>query len=265
MLEQQRRDYLKAMGIPVWIPRRELPFAAPSRLLPAEQAVTEARESQDNMALATRLHGQASAMAVLDDLVPPRKPQASARPADVESDHQPVPATTTTSPSLSAEPPVTNAKSDTDIGVGAVVPVVDMTPPRFALHFVLTGPVLWVCDDPVSLLALRQFAHRVAMAMQHSPETLSPIAFNWPFIDNPREDQSTPVARQALAAQWSFFQHHGAAAVVGFGEQAVRWVKPLCQQQQVFEESVAAVMTDADHKRTLWLALRSWSFETSGE
>ena len=277
MQEQQRRDYLQAMGIPVWIPRRELPFAAPSRLLSAEQAAAEARESQDNMALAARLHGQASAMAALDDLVPPRDshhaasgpsshPDASSRPGSADSG----------APSLSVSPSETSVKADSNAvnrsasqssatEVAETVPVVDMTPPRFELHCVLTGPVLWMCDDQMALPSLRQFAARVAMAMKYPPETLSPVTFHWPFIDNPREDQSAPVARQALAAQWSFFQHHGARALVGFGEKAVTWAQPLCQQHHVVAESVMSVMSDASQKRQLWLSLRSWAFESPGE
>ena len=290
MQEQLRRDYLQAMGIPVLVPRRELPFAAPSRLLDAERTAAAERESSDSLALTARLHGKASAMAVLDDLVPPprdhgqHQSEANQRSESAFSDSlsltkpevgQPFVASSATplsgetvrggvnlSPKVAedvtlklveaAEPP-----NDT--------PLVDLTPPRFELHFVLTGAVLWVCDEPADFPALRQFAGRVAMAMKYPQETLAPVSFQWPFIENPREDQSIAVARQALTAQWSFFEHHGAKALVGFGHHVCLWAEPLCGSSHIVEASVSRVMSDAELKRALWLRLRSWSLGASGD
>lgn len=260
MREQQRRDYLAAMGIPVWVPRRELPFAAPSRLLPAEEAAREAQQNTDDLARSARLHGQASAMAALEEVThvhPSRMPEPQVpAPVDTSNVAEPIPAST-----VETVTPASPVTSEAAIAPAAV----DLTPPRFELHFVVTGAIVWVVDDASALNLLSGFADRVAVAMQYPRATLRPVLFRWPFIENPKEDQSRAVARQALAAQWSFFEHHGGKALVGFGPAAQQWAAPLSEHQMVFEEPLAAVLASASHKRQLWSGLRQWDLASAGE
>lgn len=261
MREQQRRDYLAAMGIPVWVPRRELPFAAPSRLLPAEEAACAAREADDGLALASRLQGQASAMAALETATQVKAHAPPATPAmsgAAEATAKPV-ATVDATPAPALVPPPPVPVSDQPL------PVVDLSPPRFELHFVVTGAVVWVTDDLSALNLLSRFADRVAMSMGYPRATLRPVTFRWPFIDNPREDQSASVARQALSAQWSFFEHHGGQVLVGFGTHSQRWLTPLTEQNQTFAEPLERVLSTAELKKQLWLSLRRWIPTSAGE
>ena len=260
MREQQRREYLAAMGIPVWVPRQELPFAAPSRLLPAEEEARVARQNTDDLALSARLHGQVSAMAALEEVThvhASRTPEvAPPKPAHVPEVAEQDPAANVESVTVAPESP----------SEAALVSVeADQTTPRFELHFVVTGAVVWVVDDQSALDLLSRFADRVALAMQYPRATLRPVMFRWPFIENPKEDQRAAVARQALSAQWSFFEHHGGKALVGFGASAQYWAAPLSERHTVFSESLETVLATARLKRQLWLNLRHWDFTPAGE
>lgn len=282
MQEQERRAYLQAMGISVWIPRYELPFAAPSVLLKAETEAHEQRAAADEFSIQSRLQGHAqvaaalagmgNALAVTSERALPASPQAPAqKPPHITSQRVTSDARQGVS---SAEGTLVETSPAGAIPVEAVsaettptetMPVVDMTPPRFELHFVLTGHVVWVCDQAADAARLAFFTARVATAMKYPQATLRPVCFRWPFIENPREDQSVAVARQALSAQWAFFEHHGGQALVAFGPHAEQWGRSLTARHRLFGQGLDAVLNSADLKRDLWVQLQDWHPTVSGE
>tara|TARA_R110001583_G_scaffold60438_3_gene179541 strand:- start:11 stop:832 length:822 start_codon:yes stop_codon:yes gene_type:complete len=260
MREAVRCQYLHAMGIPIWVPRHELPNAAPSQLLPwlGEQGGPHGSElptghlpnyhhaedhSPGGHFAAELLQHRGTSTAIAET-----RGNAPAVPANVLARN---PATA----SLKV-PPVEPARTPSAPLPSEAVTVVDLTPPRFELHFVaMGGGAIWVCDGREQLQAMQAFALRVAAGMGWNQERGEPLSFRWPFIEHGKEDQSAAVAEQALRAQWQFFVHHGGRFVIGFGPRSGQWLTriqvPGCYQ----DGDVFSVMNSAEQKKQLWLAL----------
>lgn len=253
MLETARRQYLQAMGISLWLPRQELAHAAPSRLLPLAGAIHSGPD-EERLAIAAAV-AQHHASALLQAREPDDafvnnvgSETKSPRPAPesgiiVRSEPQPLLAT-------GAVMAVTSEATGHD--AQSHVPA-DLTPPRFELCFVrVGGSGVWVCDRRDEVADIQQLALRVAAVMgipQLQPEMLG---FRWPFIDNDREDQSTPVALQALKAQWQYLRSQNCEYVVALGVDATRWLAQASIPGFMVSVTVAEVLASADHKRSLW-------------
>ncbi|WP_221801776.1 hypothetical protein [Oceanobacter mangrovi] len=247
MREVVRQQYLRAMGIPVWIPRQSLPNAAASQLQPF-------LENDDS------LHGSGELPAGhLPDFRHAEDRHVGGHMVAQLLDHgQQNHAGLQTAAKVEAPAVAESDKPVTNTNPLPIDEPVDLTPPRFELHFVKFGDELvWVCDDFNELGNLLAFAPRVCAAMGWEVLRSEPVMFRWPFIEHAREDQGAAVAEQALRAQWSYFAHHGARQVIGFGEQSQRWLRRIETPGCYMSESVSAVMADGRLKKQLWLQLVS--------
>jgi hypothetical protein len=134
---------------------------------------------------------------------------------------------------------------------------IDLTPPRFELHFTRVGRRgVWVCDDADQLALLEGFARRVAMAMAmpFDPSLRIP-SFRWPFIEQGREDQSSAVAKQALVAQWQFLRTQGVSYVISFGPNAKDWLTRVEAKGYLTDQPLGSWIQQPGSKRALWLRL----------
>ena len=237
MLEQQRLDYLQAMGIVQWMPRQPLPGAPAPRWLPV-QAAHAPHPHQISSGEGHIVHPMAAEL--LHDKAPPeaRQEQPSVRPGVAD-----LPAADPGDATVAAEIPVQAA---------------DLTPPRFELHFLRVSRCgVWVCDDAAQAEAMQAFAWRVMMAMTDHTGFMQPLLrFRWPFIESAHDDQSQPVALQALSAQWRFFTEQGAAYAVCFGEDSQTWLSRVGVKPVYHSAAVTGVMQSAADKRLLWQALK---------
>lgn len=253
MLEQQRIDYLSAMGITQWMPRAALPHAPAPRWLPnVEQAVSAkaptlqqpSRGANAPVAAADLLSGFAAKAKTAT--AEPVKTILVSSSADqvVTSDNQ--------SYVVVSDSEVENLSVDSQT-------VSANTPPRFQLHFLrVSGGGIWICDQSVAPEHLRRFAHRVLKGMQQPMDLLPvPVKFNWPFIESKHDDQSEPVALQALNAQWRFFADQGVSYILTFGDDSRRWLARIGVQSHYHHPQFTDMLSNASDKRQLWQALRT--------
>ena len=134
----------------------------------------------------------------------------------------------------------------------------DMRPPRFVLEFIpISRQGLWVIDASQSIQDVQQFAYRVLKGMGAAPDFMSqPINFSWPFIESSHQDQSRPVALQALQAQWQFFQSQGTRYIITLGAEAQQWMASVEANSHFHVADMSILQSDAQLKRQLWLCLR---------
>lgn len=268
MLEQRRVDYLKAMGITLWMPRKALPHAKESRWLPEnnderhEHIAINSTGVSSRPAAAADLLRAGQPMHKHEDSVPEVKAAHSvlsetassvsaSQSEDVETGTPQKPAAQNSEPqnsgTLVAESPSVS-----------LAPVHDMRPPRFVLEFIpISRQGLWVIDASQSIQDVQQFAYRVLKGMGAAPDFMSqPINFSWPFIESSHQDQSRPVALQALQAQWQFFQSQGTRYIITLGAEAQQWMASVEANSHFHVADMSILQSDAQLKRQLWLCLR---------
>jgi len=281
MLEQRRVDYLKAMGIGVWVPREALPHAPEPRWLPEAAA----NERHETIEVVGREHARPVAAA---DLLRAGQPSdgatASGQPANnatstAAAANQPLREPQRQEPKSHAQgnqafggsalntesarpnqPPQVAAvgTQPADQSSAAEGDRVDLTPPRFHLCFLpVSEKGLWVVDANQSLESIQPFIYRVLVGLGESPGIMpQPVTFRWPFIESRHHDQSEAVALQALGAQWQFFKAQGCQFVITLGDSARDWMGKIQAQSHHHIEHIDVLMDSADHKRALWLALQ---------
>ncbi len=240
MLEQTRLDYLQAMGVAQWMPRHALPFAPEPRWL-----ATAVNQNQPTVVAAE--DPNAHLMPDIDDLLneytPAQKPAAAvvSQPAQA---NQPVQAAAIGSAITSELTP-------------ALDPARNITP-NFQLFFVSSSlPVVWVCDNVEEVEMLQRFIHSVQKGLLgRSDFVAQAFEFRWPFLQSSQQDQSLPVALQALKAHWLFMQQtNNAKGVVAIGQHSQQWLQQIDVKQIGAASSVAEIMHSAALKRQLWQSL----------
>ncbi|PWB35409.1 energy transducer TonB [Pseudomonas sp. SDI] len=175
LIESRRRAYLNAMQVVHWLPRTELPFAAPSRpelLLPPEPLLEEA------------------------PLLPQAAPQKAATPAAAPASRPKIEIPRPSVVSKAASKPVEDDKPAAVVAKRAVVP-----PPRFALQLLRAGSCLVLVElatgepfqsrDP-SYLLLKDMLR--AAGLPDSPQIIGePV--RWPLLVRGNLDQGPEAAR----------------------------------------------------------------------
>ncbi|WP_430461350.1 hypothetical protein ACQUQU_00810 [Thalassolituus sp. LLYu03] len=243
MREQQRLDYLQAMGITQWIPRQPLPFAPAPRWL-AEDA--HPRHAAPHQVAATGHMPHPLAAELLHDALPAATQkvptvQAAAPRALVQEAVTAQPVASGAAPALVSELPAGGA---------------DLAPPRFELHFLRAGSGCWITDSADEAARVQAFAWRVLSAIKGGSDFIAaPVCFRWPFIESAHEDQSLPVALHALRTQWQFLAEQGIAYVIAVGAGTSGWLDRIDVRPLYHSTSLDALMSQATEKRKLWLAL----------
>ncbi|MEN9465499.1 MAG: hypothetical protein RL217_1680 [Pseudomonadota bacterium] len=229
MLEQQRLDYLQAMGVVQWLARKPLPYAPPSRYL-AQGAEPDAAPAPAR-----------NLTELLADIAP-----ALVKETVKEA------ATDTAKDSRKEA-----AKTPAPAAIPELIAPVDLTPPEFELFFVRNAfPVIWVVSRAQDVPMLHEFASTVQRALLAKTDFLdAPLRFGWPFIRSRKENQSRAVALQALRAQWDFFQNQGAQAALCFDETSQEWLAASDVPCIFISPYLPACLSSAAYKKALWLAL----------
>jgi hypothetical protein len=206
MAEDRRRAYLRAMQIDVWLPRTELPFAAPSRL------------------------------ELLEYVEPVDLPEVESAPVVTKPTPKvDVPAARLVKPERSAVLPIKAATPEPE---PRPEPIKREAPPRFSLQLLRAGCCLLLVDLPASAsLAGRDPAYVLLRNMLHaaglpdSPQLLGePI--RWPLLANVALDQGPAEARtfvqsvvasqlEAEACDCLWLMGHAAARFVSSDEVAI--------------------------------------------
>lgn len=236
MLEQTRLDYLQAMGITQWMPREALPHAPEPRWLPEVAANHHSHAEVEQLAQSHHIPPvMAAELLSVGDVAEKIRQQQVVKPVE----------------------PAQEQSSVEQVAEAQAADVVDLSPPRFELHFLrLSNAAMWVCSDPSELDLMMRFAHRVMTGMQQPLDIMqAPHTFRWPFIESAHQDQGSAVALQALAAQWQHFSSQGVRYVIAFGEAADTWLPKAQAELSFYAPGVQQVMESAELKRSLWHTL----------
>lgn len=254
MLEQQRIEYLQAMGIQLWIPRKALDHAAESSWL-AENA-----EAQSASEIANGSSFQAGHAADLLADMGASEPQSKVQSAANLS----VEAISSRSPKnteqeiLNRAPDSINQAQATGPDVTEVA-VVDFTVPNFELFFALWPcGILWVSNKP-----FEQADHAFQSAVSYfllgnGVPQASYSQFKWPYIEGSSEDQSMAVALRALTAQWEFMSGQGARGWVSMDNSSLEWLTKVTAKP-LFSVSNPNHLYCSAGKKQLWKTLQNLS------
>lgn len=222
MLEQRRLDYLQAMGITQWMPRKPLANAPEPRWWPDEAA------NADTLDEPVVTQAQTTAVAA---------PAALAVPSA----------------------PVINTTSTPEVVANKTPPVMvePQAVPEFQLFFTVCHlSLVWVTSNPQELQSLQRFVFALQKSLLGKPYHLyDPVEFKWPFLQSSKEDQSQAVALQALKAQWQVFQNTQPVQAITFGEQSQHWLQQAEIKALMHFSSLEELLLSADNKRQLWLTL----------
>ena len=250
MLEQQRIEYLQAMGIQLWMPRQALEnAAAPSWLA---DSVTDATQTDVAGSGPQVQAGHAADLLAgmgLSEIA--AKPESAAKANTSQNNSATI---TQTSPAL--DNPSAQVES-VDIAAEDVTAIVDLTVPNFELHFALWPcGILWVAGK-----AFERTDNTFQTAVSYSllgnavPQA-NYSQFKWPYIEGSTEDQSMAVALRALTAQWEFMSGQGARGWVAMDGSSFEWLSKVASKPLFSVEDVANLYCSAG-KKQLWLALQN--------
>jgi hypothetical protein len=247
MLEQQRIEYLQAMGIQLWMPREPVANATESSWL--ANSINEQTSSDSSLGDGVPIQAghAADLLADMGLISEPAKPAqaeeslASKTPAEHD--------VTISSSSASSE--LTNTNLETEL--------VDLTVPDFELYFALWPcGVLWVAKQAFDK---RDHAFQTAVSyslLGNAVPQASYSQFKWPYIQGSSEDQSMPVALRALAAQWEFMSGQGARGWVSMDSSSLGWLTRVAAKPLYSVEDGSSLYSSSS-KKQLWLALQNIS------
>ncbi|MEH6450169.1 MAG: hypothetical protein V7765_15960 [Oleispira sp.] len=252
MLEQQRIEYLQAMGIQLWMPRQALDNAAESTWL--ADSLSDSLSS-DATGSGTQIQAGHAA-----DLL------ADMGLADVTA---PITNTPVTAAAQNARSAVIAVPKSNQVQTGGQVVEpnsvameelpVDLTVPKFELHFALWPcGILWVSGQ-----AFEQQDHGFQTAVSYSllgntvPQA-SYSQFKWPYIEGSHEDQSMAVALRALTAQWEFMSSQGARGWVATDASSLQWLGKVAAKA-LYSVDERSELYSSVGKKQLWSALQTLS------
>ncbi|MBQ0731157.1 MAG: hypothetical protein KBT75_10675 [Oleispira antarctica] len=254
MLEQQRIEYLQAMGIQLWMPRHALDNAAESSWLAGSEANNASLEvSGSTPVKAGHAADLLAEMGLVDAVTVATHPQAAE-----STSAQGLVSTPIRHQTFNAE--IAEPSHVAEVGDASVDDIpVDLTVPKFELHFALWPcGLLWVGGQ-----TFEQRDHSFQTAVSYSllgntaPQA-SYSQFKWPYIEGSNEDQSMAVALRALTAQWDFMSSQGARGWVAMDSSSLKWLEKV-SSKALFSVNKRSELYSMAGKKQLWLALQTLS------
>jgi len=245
MLEQQRIEYLKAMGIQLWMPRHALDNAAESNWLAGSEAANASLEASGSVPVkaghaADLLAGMGLTNTASEEPVVTKV--SSTQSLEREQPESKVGVSNNKDESTHS---ISNTEAISDHGVDT--PTSDLTVPNFELHFALWPcGILWVSGQ-----AFAPQDHGFQTAVSYSQ-------FKWPYIEGRDEDQSMPVALRALTAQWEFMSSQGARGWVAMDSSSQLWLEKVASKA-LFSVNDRNELYSVAGKKSLWYALQTLS------
>lgn len=257
MLEQQRIEYLKAMGIQLWMPRHALDNAAESNWLAGSEAANASLEASGSVPVkaghaADLLAGMGLTNTASEEPVVTKV--SSTQNLEREQPESKVGVSNNKDESTHS---ISNTEAISDHGVDT--PTSDLTVPNFELHFALWPcGILWVSGQ-----AFAPQDHGFQTAVSYSLlGSVAPQAsysqFKWPYIEGSDEDQSMPVALRALTAQWEFMSSQGARGWVAMDSSSQLWLEKVASKA-LFSVNDRNELYSVTGKKSLWYALQTLS------
>lgn len=252
MLEQQRIEYLQAMGIQLWMPRQVLDNAAePNWLAEASADRTQPESVQGGARIQAGHAADLLADMGLIDAKSVLQPEIKALPS----------AASITAITTQKSVPIESSRQGAEAAaLDEVIPAaVDLSIPNFELYFALWPcGILWVASKP-----FERADHAFQTAVSYSllgdavPQA-NYSQFKWPYIEGSREDQSMPVALRALTAQWEFMSGQGARGWVTMDDSSFEWLIKVASRP-LFSVPDPSELYCVAGKKQLWQVLQNLS------
>jgi hypothetical protein len=251
MLEQQRIEYLQAMGIQLWMPRHALDNAAESSWLAGTEVSNSPVEAIGGIPVQA---GHAADLLASMGLGNAENAVAKNQTTELVPS-----ALEDKTAQVKAAQIRTSAINKSETSVEIEVPLADLSIPKFELHFALWPcGILWVAGQP-----FEQKDHSFQTAVSYSllgntaPQA-SYSQFKWPYIEGSNEDQTMAVALRALTAQWEFMSSQGARGWVALDSSSLQWLEKVAAKA-LFSVDERGEIFSVVGKKQLWFALQSLS------
>jgi len=232
VLEPQRSQYLRALGIEVYVPRLVLPGAKPSPLCEW-------------------------------DFLPPPSTSAPAsidtEPAAIANPARQRPLTDALQIDIAEQ---ATAKAVADIANEVRGATVVAAPPKIALSVVIGDGGILIVDDTPATTALRadylRLLSNILFAVNGRNAQPSLDVFLWPLTKRPQLDQSAEAARETLAAHiQKQIQQYGIRTVLLLGDAAQQWCALDSDSLRCIKSvSALACLKAPATKRALWNDIR---------
>lgn len=255
MLEQQRIEYLQAMGIQLWMPRQALDHAAESNWLADSVDGGTQPETAGNGA-AIKAGNAAELLAGMgfgESAKESNKLEPQTKPVDIEETQSRVQIKSDLQQPITSEMPAELVL----IEGTAEEPLTDLTAPKFELYFALWPcGILWVSSQ-----VFEQQDHGYQTAVSYSllgnavPQA-NYSQFKWPYIEGSHEDQSMAVALRALSAQWDFMSSQGARGWVATDSSSLEWLGKVAGKV-LYSVDERSELFSTMGKKQLWRALQT--------
>lgn len=270
MLEQQRVEYLQAMGIQLWMPRSPVANAAESLWFAGDE-LSQPNNVDSNTAhikvgnAADLLSGVVGTLtkshpdtSVVNDSSLKSVEALQSKPSSQNSNTEGLGSLSGAgSHSVSeTQPAEEGITASHDSGL------IDLTAPKFELYFALWPcGILWVASNPFDQRDQTFQASVSYFLLRTSVSQASYSHFQWPYLEGSNEDQSTAVALRALSAQWEFMSSQGARIWISADDTALEWLSKVssnpmysvCNKNELFS---------LKGKKLLWQELKSLAVRT---
>ena len=241
MLEPWRSHYLQAMGVEVYLPRRELPAAAPSPQWEWDESAYQTSDEENQpIALSQSIADMAPTQRRNSNA--PELASVETGAANRQKIPSPTPAKTTAAPTL-----------------------------QIKLQIALSESGVLIIDDLPALPRQRQETQRLwgnlLFALRSKSSILQLEQFDWPLpnLRNKQIELNETAARETLAGFLNKkIQSGNVQTIILLGENAQRWINPTQLQQLVDAPplrwlssiSTQVVFADPRRKQQWWLDLR---------
>jgi hypothetical protein len=248
MLEPWRSQYLQAMGVEIYLPRRELPAAAPSPEWEWDESAyqiltTAPSNAMVSIALSDSITDVAPAQR--RNPVAPVMPAVDSPAVNRQRTPGPAPAKTAAAPTL-----------------------------QIKLQIALSESGVLIIDDLPAQPRLRNEMQRLwgnlLFALQKKPTTLQLEQFDWPLsnLRNKQIELNETAARETLAGFLSKkIQSGNVQTIILLGENAQHWISqsqfqhlagehPLCWLSSI---GTPSILSDPRRKQQWWLDLRQFA------
>lgn len=246
MLEPQRSQYLRALGIDVYVPRLILPGALASQSCEWTEAASLEIETP-----AAAIEQIAAVLTPVSAVVRQRS-----LPDAVRIDPS--------APAVNINSTKNNVDSvDSETRVAVAAPLTESNAaPKIALSVIVAGNLL-IVDDAPSGTAMRgdylRLLTNILFALHWRTAQPQLDVFLWPMAKHPQLDQGAQAARETLAAHLhKQIQQHAIDTVLLLGESAQTWCAIGADDALRCVRSVSALacLRAPDNKRQLWHDLR---------
>lgn len=251
MLEQQRFEYLQAMGIQLWMPRKPVDNASDSLWLAGDE-LKGASDSAANASAPVRGGHAVDLLETKDCASSASVESVAVSPADIAKLYTPDVNKPERGVALNSSAQAHNESTGAAHSEGAVG---DLTVPVFELFFAYWPcGILWVSSQPFTQKD-QAFQASVSHYLLNSAVPHANYShFKWPYIQDTHEDQSTLVALRALTAQWDFISQQGARAWVSVDNESLEWLSKVASKP-LFSVSNKEDLFGMPGKKQLWQAL----------